>query len=66
MEEIRQLIAQMATENRDWGYSRIRGALGNLGHDDSRGTIARVLKIELERISSLNNPRLKARDSRVD
>ena len=44
MDEIRQLIAQMATENRDWGYSRIRGALGNLGHDVSRGTIAKVLK----------------------
>ncbi len=30
MHEIRQLIVQMATENRDWGYTRIRGALANL------------------------------------
>ena len=43
MEEIRQLIVQMATENRDWGYTRIRGALANLGHDVARGTIANVL-----------------------
>ena len=33
MEEIRQLIVRMATENRDWGYTRIRGALANLGYD---------------------------------
>ena len=44
LEEIRELIVQMATANRDWGYTRIRGALSNLGHDVSRGTIANVLK----------------------
>jgi transposase InsO family protein len=40
--EIRQLIVRMATENRDWGYTRIQGALANLGHDVGRGTIANV------------------------
>ena len=44
MEEIRQLIVQMATENRNWGYTRIRGALANLGHDVARGTVANVLR----------------------
>ncbi len=44
MDEIRQLIVQMATENRDWGYTRIRGALANLGYDVARSTIANVLK----------------------
>ena len=34
----------MATENRDWGYTRIRGALANVGHRVARGTIANVLK----------------------
>ena len=34
----------MATENRDWGYARIRGALANLGHRVARGTIANILK----------------------
>src|SRR5262249_32414717 len=33
----------MATENRDWGYTRIQGALANLGHEVGRGTIANVL-----------------------
>ena len=30
--EIEQLIVRMATENRDWGYDRIAGALANLGY----------------------------------
>jgi hypothetical protein len=38
-----QLIIRMALENRSWGYTRIQGALANLGHDVSRGTIANVL-----------------------
>ena len=44
MQEIRRLIVRMATENRDWGYTRIRGALDNVGHRVARGTIANVLK----------------------
>jgi transposase InsO family protein len=34
----------MATENRDWGYRRIQGALANLGHEVARDTIANILK----------------------
>ena len=44
MEKIRSLVVRMATENRDWGYTRIRGALANLGHRVARGTIANILK----------------------
>ena len=44
MDTIRRLIVRMATENRKWGDTRIRGALGNLGHQVARGTIANVLK----------------------
>ena len=43
-EEIQQLVVRMATENRDWGYRRIQGALANLGHEVARGTIANILK----------------------
>lgn len=42
--EIQELILQLARENRTWGYSRIQGALANLRHEISRGTIANVLK----------------------
>jgi transposase InsO family protein len=34
----------MAAENRTWGYTRIQGALQNLGHEIGRGAIAKVLK----------------------
>jgi hypothetical protein len=44
MAEIQQLVVRMATENRDWGYTRIQGALANLGHEVGRGTIAAILK----------------------
>ena len=34
----------MATENRDWGYRRIQGALANLGHEVARSTIANIMR----------------------
>jgi transposase InsO family protein len=43
-ERIQNLVVRMATENRDWGYRRIQGALANLGHQVARGTIANILK----------------------
>jgi putative transposase len=36
--EIRRLIVRMAEENPTWGYTRIRGALKNLGHHVGRST----------------------------
>jgi putative transposase len=35
----------MATEDRNWGYRRIQGALANLGHTVARGTIPKILKL---------------------
>jgi len=44
MQEIVDLVVRMALENPSWGYTRIQGALANLGHKVGRGTIANVLK----------------------
>jgi transposase InsO family protein len=44
MTTIVALILRMALENPTWGYTRIRGALANLGHQVGRGTIANVLR----------------------
>ena len=41
--EIRRLIVEMARDNPGWGYTRIRGALQNLGYAVGRNTIKRVL-----------------------
>jgi len=41
--EIEQLIIRMARGNPRWGYTRIRGALYNLGHEIGRNTIKRIL-----------------------
>ena len=43
-DEIERVVVRMATENRDWGYRRIQGALANLGHEVARGTIANILR----------------------
>jgi HTH-like domain len=42
--EIRRLTVRMATDNPRWGYTRIQGALRNLGHRVARSTIAKILK----------------------
>jgi helix-turn-helix protein len=42
--EIRRLVVRMAEENPTWGYTRILGALKNVGHRVSRSTVARILK----------------------
>ena len=44
MREIADLAVCMARENSLWGYSRIQGALENLGHRVGRTTIASILK----------------------
>ena len=44
MDTIRRLIVRMATENREWGDTRIRGARGNLWQQVARGPLANVRK----------------------
>ena len=41
--DIEQLIIRMARDNPRWGYTRIRGALYNLGHEVGRNTVKRIL-----------------------
>jgi len=41
--QLAELVVRMAKDNSGWGYTRIRGALQNLGHTVGRSTIARIL-----------------------
>jgi transposase InsO family protein len=43
-QEIQELVVRLAKENPRWGYDRIQGALANLGHDISDGTVGNILK----------------------
>lgn len=42
--EIVRLLIEMATRNTAWGYTRLRGALKNVGYAVGRNTIKRILK----------------------
>jgi putative transposase len=42
--EIRALVLRMAADNPTWGYTRLQGALRNLGHRVARTTIVKILK----------------------
>jgi putative transposase len=43
-EEVEQLVMRMAEENPTWGYRRIQGALGNLGHSIDKLTVRNILR----------------------
>ena len=41
--DVAALVVRMAVEHPQWGYTRIRGALSNLGHEIARATVKRIL-----------------------
>jgi transposase len=43
-EEIVELVLRMVRENESWGYTRVKGALKNLGYTIGRSTIKRILR----------------------
>jgi hypothetical protein len=45
-DELRELVATMARDNPGWGYTRIRDALADLGHEIARNTIKAILKAQ--------------------
>jgi transposase InsO family protein len=45
-QDIRRLVLRMARDNPQWGYTRIQGAVKNVGHRVARSTIASILKTE--------------------
>ncbi len=40
---VRELVLRFARENPSWGYTRIVGAMANVGHDLGRNTVKRML-----------------------
>ena len=42
-QDVAELVVRMAIDNPRWGYTRIRGALSNLGHTIARTTVKRIL-----------------------
>jgi transposase InsO family protein len=42
--EKERLVCRFALDNATWGYTRIRGAMKNIGHEIGRSTIRRILK----------------------
>ena len=44
MAVIRELTLRFAKENPTWGYTRIVGALDNVGHEITRTTVAKILQ----------------------
>src|SRR5664279_3649516 len=42
-QDITELVVKMARESPTWGYTRLRGALYNLGHEVARNTIKNIL-----------------------
>jgi putative transposase len=44
MKTIVDLVMSMALDDPSWGYTRIQGALANVGHQVGRSTIANIIK----------------------
>ena len=53
MKQIRDLVIRFATENRTWGYTRIQGALENLGHTFIEAHVEHMFAIDFFAVEAL-------------
>jgi hypothetical protein len=63
--EIRRFVVRMATENPTWGYTRIQGALKNVGHRVARSTMPASQEQKASHLVASGRPRGARSSARI-